>query len=94
MRKLQQADRMPAEGKGIGDVRRELQVSEQTYHRWRNQSGGLKDDDAKRLKEAGGKLRAQAAARRRGSGEGRAKGDPGNSEPGTPAGSRSPPHGR
>ncbi len=28
-----------------------LGVSEQTYYRWRNQFGGLKSDDAKRLKE-------------------------------------------
>jgi hypothetical protein len=28
-----------------------LEVSEQTYHRWRNQFGGMKADDAKRLKE-------------------------------------------
>jgi putative transposase len=26
-------------------------VSEQTYHRWRNQYGGMKADDAKRLRE-------------------------------------------
>jgi len=29
----------------------ELSVSEPTYHRWRNQFGGLKADDAKRLKD-------------------------------------------
>ena len=34
----------------VADVCRELQVSEQTYYRWRNQFGGLKPDDAKRLK--------------------------------------------
>ena len=28
-----------------------LEVSEQTWHRWRNQYGGMKADDAKRLKE-------------------------------------------
>ena len=33
---------------------RELGVSEQTYYRWRNQYGGLKADDAKRLKELEG----------------------------------------
>jgi putative transposase len=32
-------------------VARALEVSEQTYHRWRNQYGGMKADDAKRLKE-------------------------------------------
>src|SRR5271168_1003499 len=51
VRKLTQADRMRAEGKEIADVCRELQVSEQTYYRWRNQFGGLKADDVKRLKE-------------------------------------------
>lgn len=28
-----------------------MQVSEQTYHRWRTQCGGLKADDAKRVRE-------------------------------------------
>jgi transposase-like protein len=28
-----------------------LEVTEQTYYRWRNQYGGMKADDAKRLKE-------------------------------------------
>jgi transposase-like protein len=40
-----------AEGKEIADACRELQVSEQTYYRWRNQFGGLKADDVKRLKD-------------------------------------------
>ena len=30
---------------------RRLEVSEATYHRWRNQYGGMKADDVKRLKE-------------------------------------------
>jgi putative transposase len=34
-------------------VARHLEVSEQTYHRWRNQFGGMKADDAKRLKDLG-----------------------------------------
>ena len=51
VRKLMSADRLLAEGKDVGDVCRELQVSEQTYYRWRNQFGGLKADDAKRLKD-------------------------------------------
>jgi putative transposase len=49
--KLTQADRLLGEGKDVADVCRELSVSEQTYYRWRNQFGGLKADDAKRLKE-------------------------------------------
>jgi putative transposase len=51
VRKLAQADRMLAEGRDVADVCRELQIAEQTYYRWRNQLGGLKADDAKRLKE-------------------------------------------
>lgn len=51
MRKLAQADRMLGEGKDVADVCRELRVSEQTCYRWRNQFGGLKADDAKRLKD-------------------------------------------
>jgi putative transposase len=51
VRNLTQADRLLADGKDVADVCRELQVSEQTYYRWRNQFGGLKADDAKRLKE-------------------------------------------
>jgi transposase-like protein len=51
VRKLTQADRLLADGNDIADVCRELQVSEQTYYRWRNQFGGLKADDAKRLKD-------------------------------------------
>jgi transposase-like protein len=51
VRKLGQADRLLGEGKDVADVCRELGVSEQTYYRWRNQFGGLKADDAKRLKD-------------------------------------------
>ncbi len=51
IRKLREADRMLAEGKGVAEVAKELGVSENTYHRWRNQYGGMKADDVKRLKE-------------------------------------------
>ena len=51
MRKLAQAAQMLGEGKDVADVCRELEVPEQTYYLWRNQSGGLKADDAKRLKD-------------------------------------------
>jgi putative transposase len=37
--------------KDVAEVSRELQVSEQTYYRWRNQFGGLKAHHAKRLKD-------------------------------------------
>src|SRR5918994_4615344 len=51
VRKLQEADRLLGEGAEVADVARHLEVSEQTYHRWRNQFGGMKADDAKRLKD-------------------------------------------
>jgi putative transposase len=51
VRKLNEADRMLNEGQDTAAVCRHLQVSEQTFHRWRQQYGGMKADDAKRLKE-------------------------------------------
>jgi len=51
IRKLREAERMLGEGKTIPEAAKELGISEQTYHRWRNQYGGMKADDAKRLKE-------------------------------------------
>jgi putative transposase len=51
VRKHAQTDRLLGEGKDITEVCRELHVSEPTYYRWRNQFGGLKADDAKRLKD-------------------------------------------
>ena len=51
IRKLRDADRLLAEQKSIAEVTKALGVSENTYHRWRNQYGGMKADDVKRLKE-------------------------------------------
>ena len=51
IRKLRDADRMLAEGKDIALVCQSLEVSEATFHRWRNQYGGMKANEAKRLKE-------------------------------------------
>jgi putative transposase len=51
IRKLREADVELAGGATVADVCRKLGVSEQTYCRWRNQYGGLKADDSKRLKE-------------------------------------------
>ncbi len=51
IRKLREADRLLAEGMGVAEVAKQLGVSENTYHRWRNQYGGMKADDVKRLKE-------------------------------------------
>ena len=49
--KLREADGMLAAGRTIGEVCQSLGVSEQTFHRWRHQYGGMKAEEAKRLKE-------------------------------------------
>ena|GEM_PF-1632746 len=40
VRKLREADRLLADGKDVSEVSKHLEVSEQTYHRWRKQYGG------------------------------------------------------
>ena len=51
IRKLRDADRMLSEGKDIAAVCQALEVCEATFHRWRNQYGGMKANEAKHLKE-------------------------------------------
>jgi transposase-like protein len=51
VRKLREAEADLAAGQSVGQVCQKLGVSEPTFHRWRNQYGGMKADDAKRLKE-------------------------------------------
>jgi putative transposase len=51
IRKLAEGEKLLAEGKTIEEVSRHLEISDQTWHRWRNHYGGMKADDAKRLKE-------------------------------------------
>ena len=51
IRKLREADKLAAEGRSAAEIAKYLEVSENTYHRWRNEYGGMKADDAKRLKE-------------------------------------------
>jgi transposase-like protein len=49
--KLRNGDAMLNAGKTVSEVIQFLGVSEQTYYRWRNQYGGMKSEEAKRLKE-------------------------------------------
>jgi len=49
--KLREADAMLATGSTIGQICQKLEVAEPTFHRWRNQYGGMKAQEAKRLKE-------------------------------------------
>jgi transposase-like protein len=48
--KLRDADAMLSSGKTIGQACQNLEISEQTFHRWRAQYGGMKAEEAKRLK--------------------------------------------
>ena len=49
--KLREAEKLLSEGKTIAEAAKALGVSEHTFHRWRNQYGGMKSSDAKRLEE-------------------------------------------
>ena len=49
--KLRQVDVLVSQGQGIVDAIRQIGVSEVTYYRWRQEYGGLKTDQVKRLKE-------------------------------------------
>ena len=50
VRKLRDADAMLNAGKDLAAVLQALEISEATYVRWRNQYGGMKSEEAKRLK--------------------------------------------
>jgi transposase-like protein len=49
--KLREAEVELSKGQKIGVVCRKLEICEQTYYRWRKEYGGLKINQAKRLKE-------------------------------------------
>ena len=51
VRKLRQAEARLAAGAKIPEVARDLGISEATFHRWRNQYGGMSSSEAKHLKE-------------------------------------------
>ena len=49
--KLRQVDVLTSQGQSVGDAIRSIGVSEVTYYRWRQEFGGLKSDQVKRLKD-------------------------------------------
>jgi len=51
VRKLRDADAMLNSGQELSVVLQSLEVSESTYDRWRNQYGGMKAEEAVRLKK-------------------------------------------
>jgi putative transposase len=54
VRKLAEGNKLLAGGKDLEEVCRHLEVSESTWQRWLSQYGGMKANDAKRLKELEG----------------------------------------
>ena len=51
VRKLREGERLLNEGKDITEVVRHLEIAESTWNRWRSQYGGIKADEAKRLRQ-------------------------------------------
>ena len=49
--KLREAEIEISKGQSIGQVAKKLGITEQTYYRWRKEYGGLRTDQAKRLKD-------------------------------------------
>ena len=49
--KLRQVDVLASQGTSMADAIRQIGVSEVTFYRWRQEFGGLKTDQVKRLKE-------------------------------------------
>ncbi|QDV66358.1 hypothetical protein Poly24_00420 [Rosistilla carotiformis] len=54
VKKLRDAEVMPNAGKSMEEVLEMLEVSEATFDRWQNRFGGMKSEEAKRLKELEG----------------------------------------
>jgi len=49
--KLRQVDVLVGQGTPVADAIRSIEVTEVTYYRWRQEYGGLKSDQVKRMKE-------------------------------------------
>ena len=51
IRKLREADVLLSQGKSAEEIARLLEISKQTYYRWRKEYGGLNMTQARKLKE-------------------------------------------
>ena len=49
--KLRQADVLIGQGKGVPELCRQIEISQQTYYRWRQKYGGMSGDMIKQLRE-------------------------------------------
>ena len=64
--KLRQVDVLVSQGQSLADAIRQIGVSEVTYYRWRQEFGGLKTEQIKRLKDLeleNGRLRRVVSCR-------------------------------
>jgi putative transposase len=49
--KLREAEVLLSQGSTVGEASRKLGITEQTYYRWRREYGGMRVEQARRLKE-------------------------------------------
>ena len=49
--KLREAEVLLSQGRHVSEARRQIGVTDNTYYRWRGEYGGIRSDQAKRLKE-------------------------------------------
>src|SRR6476661_664628 len=73
IRKLAEGNKLLGAGQELGEVCRHLEIAESTWHRWLAQYGGMKANEAKRLKELeaeNARLRRRSPPRRRSCGPG------------------------
>ena len=59
IRKLREAEVMISQGKSISQATRQIGIVDQTYYKWRREYGGMRVDQAKRLKHLEKKPAAQ-----------------------------------
>jgi len=91
LRLLAEGEKLLGQGQNIEEVSRQREITQSTWHRWRNRYGGMKADHAKRLKELEKentrlkKHEAQEDRRRPGPRHRHVEGaEPGNFYPGSP----------
>ena len=60
---LREAEVGLAQGKTVGEVARQLGISEQTYYRWRKEYGGMKVEQARHVKCSDGRRSSSAGSR-------------------------------
>ncbi|TKJ46845.1 hypothetical protein CEE34_06710, partial [Candidatus Aerophobetes bacterium Ae_b3a] len=50
IKKLREAEVLLSQGENVGEAARKIEVTEQTYYRWRREYGGMRIEQLKRLK--------------------------------------------